>query len=164
MKFHPEVVALIKRAAWFAAAVLIIAVVVTFLASCPSRSPGGLPIIKMEVDGHKLKAEVASTTEQRTRGLMYRRDLGTNAGMLFVYEEKEALSFWMKNTFIPLSIAFIADDGRVVHITDMAPQTLDTHRSPKPVRYALEMNKGWFEEKNIVVGAHAEFTLPDSIQ
>jgi len=164
VQFHPEVVSLIKRALWFAGAVLVIATVVTFLASCPGQSPAGLPIIKMEIDGHKLKAEVVSTMEQRTRGLMYRRELDRNAGMLFVYEEKEQLSFWMKNTFIPLSIAFIADDGRIEHITDMAPQTLAPHSSLKPVRYALEMNRGWFEGNNIKVGARAEFTLPDPTQ
>jgi len=164
VQFHPEVVALIKRAFWWAGAVLVVAAVVTFLASCPGRSPAGLPIIKMKIDGHKLTAEVASTAEQRTRGLMYRRELDRNSGMLFVYEEKERLSFWMKNTFIPLSIAFIADDGRIEHIADMAPQTLNPHGSLKPVRYALEMNRGWFEEKNIKVGTHAEFTLPDPSQ
>jgi uncharacterized membrane protein (UPF0127 family) len=161
---NPEVVELIKRALLWAGGAILVAVIVTLLAGCPSRSPAGMAIIKVDIEGHPLKAEVAATTEQRTRGLMYRRELGRNAGMLFAYENPSALSFWMKNTFIPLSIAFIADDGSIVHITDMAPQTLAPHRSPKPVRYALEVNRGWFEDRNISAGDRAEFTLPDKIR
>jgi hypothetical protein len=161
---NPEVVALIKRALWWAGGTLVVAVIVTLLAGCPSRSPAGMAIIKVEIQGHALKAEVAATTEQRTRGLMYRRDLDRNAGMLFAYEDASTLSFWMKNTFIPLSIAFIADDGSIIHITDMAPQTLAPHRSPKPVRYALEVNRGWFRDRDVTAGDRAEFTLPDPLR
>ena len=164
MQSNPEGVALIKRALLWAGATLVIAVVVTLLAGCPSRSAAGLPIISVAIEGHTLKAEVASTIEQRTRGLMYRRELAGNAGMLFVYQDKARLSFWMKNTFVPLSIAFIADDGRIVHIADMAPQTTTSHASPEAVRYALEVNRGWFENAGIKVGQHARFTLPESVQ
>ncbi len=164
MNTNPEVVALLKRAFWWVGGVIVIAIVVTVASGCAARSPAGLPIIKINIEGHKLTAEVASTPEQRTRGLMYRRELGRNSGMLFVYQESAALSFWMKNTFIPLSIAFIAEDGSIMHITDMAAQTLKPHASPEPVLYALEMNRGWFSEKNIRKGAHADFTLPDPNQ
>jgi len=162
MHRNPEIEQLIKRALWFAGGVLFVAVLVTFLAGCPARSPAGLPIIKIQIEGHKVRAEVANTTEQRTRGLMYRRELDNNEGMLFVYDTKSPLSFWMKNTFIPLSIAFISDERRIVHIEDMTPQSLKGHKSPVPVRYALELNRGWFEERGIADGARVEFTLPDA--
>jgi len=161
MKRNPEVEELIKRALWWAGGVLLVAVIVTLLAGCPARSPAGLPIIKVQIEGHNVRAEVASTTEERTRGLMYRRELGDNEGMLFVYEEKSRLSFWMKNTFVPLSIAFIDDEGQIVHIEEMTPQTLEGHKSPVPVRYALELNRGWFKQRKLTNGARVEFTLPD---
>jgi uncharacterized protein len=128
--------------------------------SCTGTSAAGLPVIKIDVAGHTVKAEVAGSPDEQSRGLMYRRDLGRNDGMLFVYAEKRRLSFWMKNTFIPLSIAFIDDDGRIVHIVDMSPQTTTSHKCPEPVRYALEMNRGWFEERGVAVGDIATFELP----
>ena len=128
--------------------------------SCTGTSAAGLPVITIEADGHKIRAEVARTADEQSRGLMYRRELGRNDGMLFVYGEKRRLGFWMKNTFIPLSIAFIDDDMTIVHIADMAPQTTTSHKSPVPVRYALEMNKGWFAERGIEVGAEVAFELP----
>ena len=160
MKRNPEVEELIKRAVWWVGGALITALIVTLLAGCPVRSPAGLPIIKIDIDGHRVRAEVARNTEQRTRGLMYRRELDDSAGMLFVYEDKAPLSFWMKNTFVPLSIAFLDDDGRIVHMADMAPQSLIGHKSPVAVRYALEVNRGWFAERGLKLGARAEFTLP----
>ncbi len=129
--------------------------------SCTGTSAAGLPVITMDVGGHRVKAEVARTPEQQSRGLMYRRSLGHNDGMLFVYERKANLGFWMRNTFIPLSVAFIDDDGEIVHIAHMAPQTERSHRSPVPVRYALEMNRGWFEDEGVEVGAKVTFELPD---
>lgn len=93
MNRNPEVEQLIKRAIWWVAGVLGAGVLVTLLSGCPARSPAGLPIISVQIEGHRVRAEVASNTEQRTRGLMYRRDLGINEGMLFVYEDKSHLSF-----------------------------------------------------------------------
>lgn len=132
------------------------------LMAAPACSTGeaGLPLVRMRVDGHRLKAEVARSAAEQGRGLMYRRKMAENVGMLFVYESEERLSFWMKNTFLPLSIAFIDDDGTIVHIENMQPQTTATHRSPKAVRYALEMNQGWFEQRGIAVGAKFETPLP----
>ena len=108
-----------------------------------------LPTTVLTVGDHKLTAEVVVTPEQRAVGLMHRFSLKPDHGMLFVFERSEPLSFWMKNTFIPLSIAFIGADGRIVNIEDMKPQTEDTHWSKGPALYALEMRKGWFAEKGI---------------
>jgi uncharacterized membrane protein (UPF0127 family) len=111
-----------------------------------------LPTTILTVGNHKVTAEVVVTPEQRAVGLMNRFSLKPDHGMLFVFERSEPLGFWMKNTFIPLSIAFIAADGRIVNIEDMKPQTEDTHWSKGPALYALEMRKGWFAEKGIGPG------------
>jgi len=142
--------------------VAVLALALASLVSCASRSPAGLAVISIDIEGHRIRAEVAAKPEDHSRGLMYRRELGTNQGMLFVYEEPEPLSFWMKNTFVPLSIAFIDDQGTIVHIEDMAPQTTESHRSPKAVRYALEVNRGWFAERGIKTGNRASFEIPDT--
>ena len=112
-----------------------------------------LPTTVLTVGQHKVTAEVVVTPEQRAVGLMHRFSLKPDHGMLFVFERSEPLAFWMKNTFIPLSIAFISADGRIVNIEDMRPQTEDTHWSKGPALYALEMRKGWFAEKGIGPGA-----------
>ena len=112
-----------------------------------------LPTAVLTVGDYKVTAEVVVTPEQRALGLMHRFSLKPDHGMLFVFERAEPLSFWMKNTFIPLSIAFIGADGRIVNIEDMRPQTEDTHWSKGPALYALEMRKGWFAEKGIGPGA-----------
>ncbi len=107
----------------------------------------------LTINQHNLTAEIARTPDERSTGLMNRFSLKPDHGMLFVFERTEPLAFWMKNTFVPLSIAFIAEDGRIINIEDMAPQTEDTHLSKGPARYALEMKKGWFAEKGIGPGA-----------
>jgi uncharacterized protein len=122
-----------------------------FLAASISAA-ADLPTTVLTVGDHKVTAEVVVTPEQRAVGLMNRFSLKPDHGMLFVFERPEPLSFWMKNTFIPLSIAFIAADGRIVNIEDMKPQTEDTHWSKGPALYALEMRKGWFAEKGIGPG------------
>jgi uncharacterized membrane protein (UPF0127 family) len=116
-------------------------------------SAAELSTTTLTIGSHKLVAEVAMTPEQRMVGLMHRFSLKPDHGMLFVFERSEPLSFWMKNTFIPLSIAFISADGRIVNIEDMAPQTEDAHWSRGPALYALEMKKGWFAERGIGPGA-----------
>ena len=112
-----------------------------------------LPTIPLTIGTHKLVAEVATTPDQMATGLMNRFSLKPDHGMLFVYESPQPLSFWMKNTYIPLSIAFIAPDGRIVNIEDMKPQSEQTHWSRGPAMYALEMKKGWFAERGIGPGA-----------
>ena len=109
--------------------------------------------IKLTAGMHRIDAQVAGTPEQRQTGLMLRKDMPQHEGMIFVFEQPTKQCFWMKNTLLPLSAAFIADDGTIVNIEDMKPQTLDAHCSTKPVRYVLEMNKGWFAKKGIKAGA-----------
>jgi len=87
---------------------------------------------------------------------MFRRTMAANEGMLFVFAEPRPQCFWMKNTLLPLSAAFIADDGRIVNIEDMAPQTLDSHCSAKPVRFVLEMNQGWFAQRGLAPGSRIQ--------
>lgn len=101
---------------------------------------------------HRIDAQVAVTPEQREIGLMFRKDMPAQEGMLFVFERPATQCFWMKNTLLPLTAAFVADDGTIVNLADMKPQTLDSHCSSKPVRYVLEMNQGWFAHKGIKSG------------
>jgi len=112
-----------------------------------------LPTTVLTIGAHKLTAEIARTSDERSLGLMNRFSLRPDHGMLFLFERSEPLAFWMKNTFVPLSIAFIAEDGRIVNIEDMKPQTEDSHWSKGPALYALEMKKGWFAERGIGPGA-----------
>ena len=122
-------------------------------AACAQTGPQPqLPTVQLNADIHNIRAEVAQTPEQRATGLMFRKEMEPNAGMLFVFEQPEAHCFWMKNTLLPLSIAFIADDGTVVNIADMKPQNTDSHCSAKPVRFALEMNQGWFARRGVKAG------------
>jgi uncharacterized membrane protein (UPF0127 family) len=116
----------------------------------------GLPTTALSINGHKIIAEVASTLETRATGLMNRFSLKPDTGMLFVFERPEPLAFWMKNTFIPLSIAFLDVDGRILNIEDMAPQTETSHWSKGPALFALEMRKGWFVERGIRPGDRVE--------
>ncbi|MGZ8288701.1 MAG: DUF192 domain-containing protein [Telluria sp.] len=109
--------------------------------------------IKLTAGMHLIQAEVAQTDAQRQQGLMFREKMPTNHGMVFVFDQPTSQCMWMKNTPLPLSVAFIATDGKIVNIEDMQPQTLDSHCSTKPVKYALEMNLGWFKQKNVKPGS-----------
>ena len=108
--------------------------------------------IKIQAGFFQIDAQVALSPEQRQTGLMHRKEMPQHEGMLFVFEQAAQQCFWMKNTLLPLSAAFIADDGSIVNIVDMKPQTLDGHCSAKPVRFVLEMHQGWFAKKNIQAG------------
>ena len=119
-------------------------------------TPQKLPTVTLSAGMHLIQAELAQTSEQRSIGLMHRPKMGANEGMLFVFESASEQCFWMKNTLLPLSIAFLADDGQVVNIEDMAPQTLNGHCSRRPVRYALEMNQGWFAKRGIKAGSRLQ--------
>ncbi len=112
-----------------------------------------LPTTALTIGTHKLIAEVANTPDQRAVGLMHRFSLKPDHGMLFVFERPEPLGFWMKNTYVALSIAFIDESGRILNIEDMKPQTEISHSSRGPAKFALEMRKGWFAERNIEPGA-----------
>jgi len=115
--------------------------------------PQKLPAISLGVGIYLINAEVAQTPDQRAIGLMNRPAMGASDGMLFAFEEGATQCFWMKNTMLPLSIAFIGDDGTIVNIADMKPQALESHCSTKPVRFALEMNQGWFAKRGIKAGS-----------
>ena len=115
--------------------------------------PQKLPAIRLNAGIHNIQAELAQTPDQRATGLMFRKTMGNNDGMLFAFEEPGMQCFWMKNTLLPLSIAFIADDGSIVNLDDMKQQTLDSHCSTKPVRFVLEMNRGWFAKRGIKAGS-----------
>jgi len=118
----------------------------------------GLLRIPLYVKDKEIRVEVANTPEDRGRGLMGRKQLGDSEGMLFIFETEDYHSFWMKNTLIPLSIAFADKDGRILRITDMKPLTLESHAPPKPVLYALEMKQGWFATNGIKVGDVIRFS------
>ena len=114
--------------------------------------------IPLYIGQKEIWVEVAKTPEERSYGLMGRKNLGKDEGMLFIFETEDRHGFWMKNTFIPLSIAFIDKNGKIVSITDMKPLTLDSHVPPQPILYALEMNKGWFSSRGIKVGDEIRFS------
>ena len=121
-------------------------------ASAQDRPQLDLPRITIAAGLHLIQAQVASTPQERATGLMHRSELPTSEGMLFVFEQPAGQCFWMKNTLIPLTAAFVADDGTIVNLADMKPQTLDSHCSAAPVRYVLEMNQGWFAKRGIKAG------------
>jgi uncharacterized membrane protein (UPF0127 family) len=117
-----------------------------------SEAQPRLDSITLQAGMHHIRAEVARTPVQTQTGMMFRREMGTHEGMLFVFDGLSKRCFWMKNTLLPLSIAFIADDGSIVDLADMQPQSEASHCSSQPVRYALEMNQGWFAKRGIKPG------------
>lgn len=139
---------LVKRLAFFAATALF-AAASAFAQSGPQPR---LPTVDLTAGMHLIKAELAVTPEQQQIGMMFRRTMGTNEGMLFVNEDLGQRCFWMRNTLVPLTAAFIADDGTIVNLADMKPQTDDSHCSAKPVRFVLEMNQGWFAKRGLKPG------------
>ncbi|HVZ46749.1 MAG TPA: DUF192 domain-containing protein [Ramlibacter sp.] len=112
----------------------------------------GLARTQLTIGMHRIEVQLAQTNDERMTGLMFREEMPQQEGMLFVFEQPSQQCFWMKNTILPLSAAFIGDDGTIVNIEDMAPQTLESHCSRKPVRYVLEMNKGWFAKRGVKPG------------
>ena len=133
-----------------------LASIIVALAAAASHAQGqpqlNLPTVALQAGMHRIHAQVALTPDQRATGLMFRREMPQHEGMLFVSELPYQQCFWMRNTLIPLAIAFIADDGTLVNVVEMKPQTLDSHCSAQPVRYVLEMNQGWFAKKGIKPG------------
>ncbi len=124
-----------------------------FVAGVFAQGQPPLPTIQLQTGLFLIKAEVAATYGTRMQGLMQREKMGANEGMLFVFPDREKQCMWMKNTLLPLSVAFIDEGGVILNIEDMKPQTEDSHCSAKAARYALEMNLGWFKSKNIRPGA-----------
>jgi len=126
-----------------------------FLSGLPvqAQSPQmNLPRVQLSAGMHRIDAQVAATPDQRAVGLMWRQEMPSHEGMLFVFEQPATQCFWMKNTLIPLTAAFVADDGTIVNLADMKPQTTDSHCSTQPVRYVLEMNQGWFAKRGLKAG------------
>ena len=116
---------------------------------------------KIAAGMYVIDAQVAQTPEQREIGLMMRKEMPQHEGMIFIFEQAAQQCFWMKNTLLPLTAAFVADDGTIVNMADMKPQTEDSHCSTQPVRYVLEMNRGWFAKKGIKAGSKLGGTLFD---
>ncbi|MEO6423013.1 MAG: DUF192 domain-containing protein [Candidatus Nitrotoga sp.] len=112
--------------------------------------------ISLKIGTHNIHAEIAHTPQSRKQGLMQRSSLCVDCGMLFIFDKADRYSFWMKNTPLPLSIAFIATDGSILNIEEMYPNTLDTHHAQSDALYALEMNSGWFNRNGIKRGIMVE--------
>jgi uncharacterized membrane protein (UPF0127 family) len=113
----------------------------------------------LSINGRPLDVEIARTRRQREKGLMFREELGWNDGMLFIFPEEQYLSFWMKDTSIPLSIAYIDEAGDVVDIFDMTPFSLDPVRSSRKCRFAIEVNQGFYEEAGLVPGDRIDMSV-----
>ena len=118
-------------------------------------------IVELTIGKRHLEAEVACDPISREQGMMFRKEMPSDGAMLFVFPQSSPRSFWMKNTYLPLSIAFLREDGSIVNIEKMAPlDEVSQHRSMEPVRYALEVHQGWFDEHGFGPGTHVDFKLP----
>jgi len=134
--------------------VLALFLAAALLAAAPARGqPGPLPRAELSLGMRVIHAEVADTFAARLQGLMYRTSLAPNSGMLFVFDRPDMECMWMKNTLIPLSVAFLDESGAIINIADMQPQTEDSHCTARPARYALEMEQGWFAKKGAAIGS-----------
>jgi len=110
------------------------------------------PLLGLTAGAHRIEAEVAHTPQTRAQGLMHRREMAPDRGMLFVFPQKAQHCMWMKNTFLPLAVAFLDEGGRILNIEEMQPQTETRHCAIRPAYYALEMNAGWFAQRGVRVG------------
>jgi uncharacterized protein len=112
-----------------------------------------LPVLELKAGMHLIRAEVAADFASRAQGLMHRKALAQNAGMLFVFDRAELHCMWMKNTYIPLSVAFLDAHGTIINIADMTPHSEQSHCAARPAVYALEMQQGWFAQRGVKAGA-----------
>lgn len=140
-----------RRCLSFAAAALFL-----HTASAWAQTPEADGIVTLTAGMYAISAEIADRFDTRQHGLMGRTQMAAHEGMLFVFDQPARQCMWMKNTLLPLSVAFLDLDGRIVNIEDMEPQTLDSHCSRVPVRYALEMNRGWFAQRGLGEGTRIE--------
>ncbi len=131
---------------------------ILFLLWIPIAHSQSILRIPLYIHDKEIWVEVAQTPEEWSYGLMGRKHLGKDEGMFFIFETEDYHGFWMKDTLIPLNIAFIGKDGRIVWITDMKPLTSDSHVPPRPILYGLEMNKGWFSSHGVKVGDVVRFS------
>ena len=128
------------------------AVLLSLVACGAGAQNARFPTVQLSAGMHLIQAEVAQTDPQRQQGLMFREKMANNHGMVFVFDQPSSQCMWMKNTPLPLSVAFLDADGKIINIEDMQPKTLESHCSTKPAKYALEMNLGWFKQKNVKPG------------
>lgn len=128
-------------------------------AQTPPPPQTDLPRVRIMAGMYQIDAQVAQTPRQREIGLMSRKEMPQTEGMIFVFDQPSTQCFWMRNTLLPLSAAFVADDGRIVNLVDMQPMTENSHCSTEPVRFVLEMNQGWFARKGIHAGSKLSGTL-----
>lgn len=138
-------------------AALLLAATLATMPALAQRADAGqpqldLPRTELSIGMHRIDAQVASTHPQRQTGLMHRRQMPAHEGMLFVFEQPAVQCFWMRNTLIPLTAAFVEDDGTIVNLADMQPLDERSHCSSRPARYVLEMNQGWFEQRRLKAG------------
>jgi uncharacterized protein len=122
------------------------------LAAAPALAQQ-LPVVQLKAGMHLIRAEVAADFSTRGRGLMHRKSLAPNAGMLFIFDAPAIHCMWMKNTYIPLSVAFLDEKGEIINIADMQPHSEQSHCATRPALYALEMDRGWFAGRGIKPGS-----------
>ena len=137
---------------------LLAAAMATGWAQAPAMAQDAAPQmnlrrIDLTAGMYRIDTQLAQTPQQREIGLMFRKEMPQQEGMLFIFEVPGVQCFWMRNTILPLTAAFVADDGTIVNLADMKPMSEDSHCSAKPVRYVLEMNQGWFDKRGIKAGA-----------
>ncbi len=120
--------------------------------SWSQQAQTNLPRVVLQAGMHQLDLQVAATPQQREIGLMHRQTMPAHEGMIFIFEQRQQQCFWMKNTLLPLTAAFVADDGVIINLADMQPQSTQSHCSDKPVRFVVEMNQGWFAKRHIRKG------------
>jgi uncharacterized membrane protein (UPF0127 family) len=145
-------------------AALVCLLLIVLAPACTSGPNDGLPVLTIvngDGEEHRLRVQIAYTAEERQRGLAYRETLGRDHGMLFVFEGNMP-GFWMKDTWIPLSAAFITGCGEIVALADMEPFSFEVHNTTRPYRFGLEANRGWFTDKGIGPGARVE--LPKDLR
>jgi len=131
----------------------VIGMLAGLLLSGAAWAQNAMPVLELNAGFHRIEAEVAANDQNRQIGMMNRRAMPAQRGMLFVFPEERTHCMWMRNTLIPLSVAFVDADGIIINIEDMKPQTEDNHCAKVPARYALEMNLGWFSQRGIKPGA-----------
>lgn len=148
------------RRSWLISALALVA----FGLAHAQKPQTSLPRAALSIGMYRIDAQLATTNEQHATGLMFRTEMPQQEGMLFVFERPTQQCFWMKNTLIPLAVAFVADDGTIVNLDEMKAQTLNAHCSEKPVRYVLEMNTGWFSKKGLKAGNKLQGQPFDSAQ
>lgn len=128
-----------------------------FAVACVCASPAaaiaeGMPIVELAAGIHRIEAEVAATQEDRMLGLMHRKSMPVQHGMLFVFDADARHCMWMRNTYLPLAVAFLDEQGRIINVEEMLPQTENNHCAARPARFALEMNAGWFRARGFGPG------------